>query len=89
MAEKKAHEPSALVSVADVSRIVTLSADLPISQLREGVSRILGLADSAIVTITGDASRIASAVVGLGERVKVKSARLTLSGQSPVGSSPR
>jgi hypothetical protein len=85
MTEKRSPS-SAVVSVADVSKMVNLSANLPISELHAGVSRLLALADSAVLTISGDASRIASAVVGLGGRVNVKSARLTLSGRTPAGS---
>lgn len=60
--------------------MVAISAALPLSRLDAAVSRLLSVADSAVLTITGDANRIASAAVGLGSKFNVKSARLSLRG---------
>jgi hypothetical protein len=80
MAKKKDSAALNLAGPVPSAR-VTISADVPISQLHAGISRMLTLADSAALTIRGDAKRIASAVLSLGARVDIRSARLTIGGK--------
>jgi hypothetical protein len=59
---------------------VVISAAIPLAKLQTSVSRVLALADSAALTIRGDAREIVSAVVGLSERATVMSARVSIRG---------
>jgi hypothetical protein len=63
-----------------MSEVVTISTDLAVSKVAAGVSGILSLRKSAVISISGDPKRIVSALMALGPGVTVQSARLRLSG---------
>jgi len=63
-----------------LGEMVAISAALPVSKLETAVTSLLQVADSAVLTIAGNADHIASSVTGLGAKFNVKSARLSLRG---------